>query len=177
MLELTDAQIGTWVATFLLPLFRVTAVLMTMPIFGTRMLPTRVRLYAAIAITVVIVPGLPPLPEFDPLESARLVAVRRAGHRRGVVRVDLADAVSGVRAGRANCRDPDGHGIRLDGRPREWCQRRGYPASSASMLVGVLAPVDERASGGVRGGDRKLHDLAGGQCAGGSAFLGKSSGA
>ncbi|MFV3380534.1 MULTISPECIES: flagellar biosynthetic protein FliR [Pseudomonas] len=67
MLELTDTQIGTWVATFILPLFRVTAVLMTMPIFGTRMLPARVRLYAALAITVVIVPGLPPLPEIDPL--------------------------------------------------------------------------------------------------------------
>ena len=67
MLELTDAQIGTWVATFILPLFRVTAVLMTMPILGTRMLPARVRLYVAVAITVVIVPALPPLPEFDPL--------------------------------------------------------------------------------------------------------------
>ncbi len=60
MLELTDTQIGTWVATFILPLFRVTAVLMTMPIFGTRMLPARVRLYVAVAITVVIVPALPP---------------------------------------------------------------------------------------------------------------------
>ncbi|MCO7516178.1 flagellar type III secretion system protein FliR [Pseudomonas guariconensis] len=67
MLELTDTQIGTWVATFILPLFRVTALLMTMPIFGTRMLPARIRLYAALAITVVIVPGLPPLPEIDPL--------------------------------------------------------------------------------------------------------------
>ncbi|MFO3722536.1 flagellar biosynthetic protein FliR [Pseudomonas sp. HLMP] len=67
MLELTDTQIGTWVATFILPLFRVTALLMTMPIFGTRMLPARIRLYAALAITVVIMPGLPPLPEIDPL--------------------------------------------------------------------------------------------------------------
>lgn len=67
MLELTDTQIGTWVATFILPLFRVTALLMTMPIFGTKMLPARVRLYAALAITVVIVPALPPLPAIDPL--------------------------------------------------------------------------------------------------------------
>ena len=67
MLELTDTQIGTWVATFILPLFRVAAVLMTMPIFGTRMLPVRIRLYVAVAITVVIVPGLPPLPQIDPL--------------------------------------------------------------------------------------------------------------
>jgi len=67
MLELTDAQIGTWVATFILPMFRVMGVLMTMPIIGTKMLPARVRLYAAVAITVVIVPGLPALPQIDPL--------------------------------------------------------------------------------------------------------------
>lgn len=73
MLELTDAQIGTWVATFMLPMFRVTALLMTMPIFGTKMLPARVRLYAALAITVVIVPALPPLPEFDPLSLRGLM--------------------------------------------------------------------------------------------------------
>ncbi|MGG5290932.1 flagellar biosynthetic protein FliR [Pseudomonas shirazensis] len=73
MLELTDAQIGTWVATFMLPLFRVTALMMTMPIFGTKMLPARVRLYAALAITVAIVPGLPPMPEFDPLSLRGLM--------------------------------------------------------------------------------------------------------
>ncbi|HDS1734489.1 MULTISPECIES: flagellar biosynthetic protein FliR [Pseudomonas] len=73
MLELSAAQIGTWVATFMLPLFRVTAVLMTMPIFGTKMLPARVRLYAAVAITVAIVPGLPPLPEFEPLSLRGLL--------------------------------------------------------------------------------------------------------
>lgn len=67
MLELTDAQIGTWVATFILPLFRVTAMLMTMPIIGTKMLPGRIRLYLAVAITVCITPGLPPLPEVNPL--------------------------------------------------------------------------------------------------------------
>lgn len=73
MLELTDTQIGTWVATFILPLFRVTALLMTMPILGTKMLPARVRLYFAVAITVVIVPGLPPMPEFNPLGLSGLL--------------------------------------------------------------------------------------------------------
>lgn len=73
MLELTDAQISTWVATFVLPLFRVGAVLMTMPIIGTRMLPMRVRLYVAVAITFVIVPGLPPLPEVNPLSLQGLM--------------------------------------------------------------------------------------------------------
>ncbi len=36
MLELTNAQIGGWIASFVLPLFRVAALLMTMPVIGTQ---------------------------------------------------------------------------------------------------------------------------------------------
>lgn len=75
MLQLTDGQIGAWVASFILPLFRVTAVLMTMPIFGTTLVPGRVRLYFALAITVVIVPGLPPLPEVHALDLTALMLI------------------------------------------------------------------------------------------------------
>lgn len=75
MLELTDAQISTWVATFMLPLFRVAAVLMTMPVFGTSLVPTRVRLYFAVAITVVIVPALPPMPTVQALDISALLLI------------------------------------------------------------------------------------------------------
>ncbi|MDE1164292.1 MAG: flagellar biosynthetic protein FliR [Pseudomonas sp.] len=75
LLQLTDAQIGAWVASFVLPLFRVMAVLMTMPIFGTTLVPKRVRLYMALAITVVIVPGLPPMPVVDALNLRALLLV------------------------------------------------------------------------------------------------------
>lgn len=75
MLELTDTQISTWVASFMLPLFRVAAVLMTMPVFGTSLLPTRIRLYFAVAITVVIVPGLPPLPSVEALDLSALLLI------------------------------------------------------------------------------------------------------
>lgn len=75
MLELTDAQISTWVATFMLPLFRVAAVLMTMPVFGTTLIPTRVRLYFAVAITVVIVPALPPMPTVQALGLSALLLI------------------------------------------------------------------------------------------------------
>ena len=43
MLELTNAQIGGWIASFVLPLFRVAALLMTMPVIGTQLVPVRVR--------------------------------------------------------------------------------------------------------------------------------------
>ncbi|MBC3374756.1 flagellar type III secretion system protein FliR [Pseudomonas sp. Z5-35] len=75
MLELTDTQISTWVASFILPLFRVAAVLMSMPVFGTTLVPTRVRLYLALAITVVIAPGLPPMPPVNALDLSALMLV------------------------------------------------------------------------------------------------------
>ncbi|MDD0974583.1 flagellar biosynthetic protein FliR [Pseudomonas fontis] len=75
MLELTNAQIGTWVASFILPLFRVGALLMTMPIFGTTLLPKRIRLYFAVAITVVIAPNLPPMPVVNALDLTGMLLV------------------------------------------------------------------------------------------------------
>jgi flagellar biosynthetic protein FliR len=75
MLALTDTQISTWVATFMLPMFRITAVLMTMPIFGTTLVPRRVRLYFALAITVVVVPGLPPMPQVHALDLSALLLI------------------------------------------------------------------------------------------------------
>nr|WP_239481998.1 flagellar biosynthetic protein FliR [Pseudomonas insulae] len=73
---MTNAQIGGWVGGFLLPLFRVSALLMVMPIFGTQLVPMRVRLYLALAIVVVILPGLPPAPQVEgiSLQAVLLIA-------------------------------------------------------------------------------------------------------
>jgi flagellar biosynthesis protein FliR len=65
MLELSDAQIGGWVGSFLLPLFRIASMLMLMPIIGTQLVSGRIRLYLALAITLVVVPTLPPMPQVD----------------------------------------------------------------------------------------------------------------
>lgn len=75
LLQLTDTQISTWVATFMLPLFRVGALLMVMPVFGTTLVSTRVRLYFALAITFVIVPGLPPMPPVNALDLSGLLLI------------------------------------------------------------------------------------------------------
>ena len=74
MLELTDAQIGGWVSAFLLPLFRIGALLMVMPVFGGNLIPMRVRLYLALAITLLLSPNLPPMPEVDALSMMLLIA-------------------------------------------------------------------------------------------------------
>jgi flagellar biosynthetic protein FliR len=75
LLQLTDTQISTWVASFILPLFRIGAVLMTMPIFGTTLVPSRIRLYFALAITLVVVPGLPPMPPVQALDLSALLLI------------------------------------------------------------------------------------------------------
>ena len=65
MLELSNEQIGAWVGSILLPLFRIAALLMFMPIIGTQLVSARVRLYLSLAICVVILPTLPPMPRVD----------------------------------------------------------------------------------------------------------------
>ncbi|WP_421681620.1 flagellar type III secretion system protein FliR [Stutzerimonas urumqiensis] len=75
MLELTGEQIGTWVSIFLLPLFRIASMLMLMPIIGTQLVPARVRLYLTLAIAVVLVPALPPIPAVEPLSLQALVLI------------------------------------------------------------------------------------------------------
>lgn len=75
MFELSEAQIGGWVSSFLLPLFRIGALLMFMPIIGTQLVPTRVRLYLSLAIALVLVPTLPPMPEVDALSLQAMMLV------------------------------------------------------------------------------------------------------
>lgn len=75
VLALTDTQISTWVAAFMLPLFRIGALLMTMPIIGTTLVPKRVRLYFALAITVVVAPSLPPMPAVQSLDLSGLLLI------------------------------------------------------------------------------------------------------
>ncbi|HEX8542832.1 MAG TPA: flagellar biosynthetic protein FliR [Pseudomonas sp.] len=59
----------------MLPMFRITSLLMTMPIFGTTLVPRRVRLYFALAITVVIAPVLPPMPQVSALDLSALLLI------------------------------------------------------------------------------------------------------
>jgi flagellar biosynthetic protein FliR len=49
--------------------------LMVMPVFGTTLIPRRVRLYFAVAITVCIAPSLPPMPAVSPLDLSGLMLI------------------------------------------------------------------------------------------------------
>ena len=75
MLELADAQIGAWVSSFLLPMFRITALLMTMPVIGTELVTGKIRLFLALVITLLLVPNLPPMPVLDSISLASFVLI------------------------------------------------------------------------------------------------------
>ncbi len=65
MLEFNLSELETLVASYLLPLFRITAFLSVVPIIGTRMVPGRIRLILSLMITAILAPLLPPL-DFQP---------------------------------------------------------------------------------------------------------------
>lgn len=67
MLTITVNEIIQAVQMWLWPFFRIAGLLMTAPIIGTRSVPMRVRLIIAIAITTVVYPVIPAIPEIDPL--------------------------------------------------------------------------------------------------------------
>ena len=51
----------TWVASFIWPLMRISAMFVAMPLFSMRAVPARVRLILSLAMTLFVMPLLPPL--------------------------------------------------------------------------------------------------------------------
>lgn len=74
MLEFTAAQLGGWLGSFFWPFFRVMGFFATVPIIGTQLVPSRVRLLLALAVTIVIVPVLPAMPQVEGL-SLQSIAI------------------------------------------------------------------------------------------------------
>jgi flagellar biosynthetic protein FliR len=71
--ELGADLIGQWVGQHLWPLFRIASFLMVIPIFGTQLVPTRVRLGLALLMTIIVVPMIPPVPQVDALSADAVV--------------------------------------------------------------------------------------------------------
>jgi len=72
-LVLDGSSIGTLIASFLWPFFRLSALFAVMPVLGGAEVPMRVRVGLAVAITLLILPVLPPSPEVDALSFASLI--------------------------------------------------------------------------------------------------------
>lgn len=64
-MNFTEQQILGQVALFIWPLMRISAMFVSVPLFSIRAVPARVRLVLSVAITLVIMPLLPPLPTVE----------------------------------------------------------------------------------------------------------------
>lgn len=68
-MHFTSAELITYISAYLWPFTRIGGMVAAAPIFGTRMLPMRVRLTLALALTLVIAPIVPPVPSVDVLSA------------------------------------------------------------------------------------------------------------
>ena len=75
---ITVEQISMWVNDFLWIFVRIAAMFSIAPVFGSRLIPIRVRVLAAFAITLALFPVVPPVPAYDVLSiSGMLVLVQQ----------------------------------------------------------------------------------------------------
>ena len=75
MFELEALDVSHWVGQYLYPFARITGLLMVMPLFGTRIVPTRIRILLAFALAVVIAPILPEPPLIDAVSVESFVII------------------------------------------------------------------------------------------------------
>lgn len=76
----TEATLNAWLASFLWPLMRISAVFVAAPVFGSRQVPVRWRAMLAVMVTWTVVPILPPAPVVETFShEALLIALQQIG--------------------------------------------------------------------------------------------------
>ncbi len=96
-MDLSTAQLSVWLGSFFWPFTRIGAMLTAMPLFGSRLLPVRIRLVIAVGLTVVLIPVIPPVPALDPLSPDGVMTMAQQlliGFAMGFTLQLVLDAVS-----------------------------------------------------------------------------------
>jgi flagellar biosynthetic protein FliR len=75
MWVVTDANIMEFVGRYVWPMFRISSLFMAMPIIGTKIVPSRVRIVLAVMISILVTPLLPPMPVIPLLSLQSLMVV------------------------------------------------------------------------------------------------------
>lgn len=74
-MNITDTEFTSWVAMYMLPFFRVAALVSVAPIFGTHTVPARIKLILAFALTIMIAPILPKTENIAPFSINGIIAI------------------------------------------------------------------------------------------------------
>ncbi|SMF36563.1 flagellar biosynthetic protein FliR [Alteromonadaceae bacterium Bs31] len=69
-MELSELQITAFIQQYYLPFVRIGAMLMVMPVIGSRLVNPRVRLVLAVMVSLLSVPLLPPMPQLELLSMS-----------------------------------------------------------------------------------------------------------
>ena len=63
----TTAEITAFIGSFMWPFMRIGAMFLVAPIYGTRLVPTRIKIVLAFSVTILVMPILPAMPAVEPL--------------------------------------------------------------------------------------------------------------
>lgn len=72
-MPLTSTELGGLIGAYLWPFVRISGMLFAVPVFGTRMMPVRIRIAFTIVLTAVLAPLLPTPPAVDIISLAGLL--------------------------------------------------------------------------------------------------------
>jgi len=72
VISVTAAQLNAWLAIFFWPFFRILALIASSPVFGARGVPATVKVGLSLALTVMVAPILPAMPDVPPASAAGL---------------------------------------------------------------------------------------------------------
>lgn len=75
LLTLSAEELGGYLGSLLWPMFRIMGFFLAAPLFGTQLVPVRIRVVLAVAITVMLVPILPPVPRVDGVSLGAILIV------------------------------------------------------------------------------------------------------
>ncbi len=72
-MDIDFAQATAWVGALLWPMMRIGAMLLSMPVIGTRLVPTRVKIILTLTLSVLVLPLLPETPRVEALSISGLL--------------------------------------------------------------------------------------------------------
>ncbi len=67
MFTFTETDLLSMIAVILLPIFRITGFILAMPLFGNRLIPTRIKVILLSVLSISVYNASPPMAAFDPL--------------------------------------------------------------------------------------------------------------
>ncbi|MBK9446498.1 MAG: flagellar biosynthetic protein FliR [Betaproteobacteria bacterium] len=118
MISFTSAQLDAWIVAFFFPLTRILALLAAAPPFSNASVPRRSKLMLGLAISLALVPALPPMPTVSPSSGMGLMLIAQQivigmamgfAMRLTIAAIDYAGEVIGLQMGLgfATFYDPD----------------------------------------------------------------------